>query len=233
MGNALAKEIEHSLPGFDKIIVSPKINVVLQKGDKESIKIIYSNIDESNINIEVSRNKLHLYLYKSKWFERQEKYRHGECDFERDAYRNASVTAYVTYRELKKLVVRGEEEVSIVDTLTTANFKLKVYGEAEIRITALTTDQFKAKMYGGNNLKINGGKIKNQKYTLYGGNKIDTRAIESETIASVIYGEGQLRVNASQWMSLTSFGEPRIQLNGNAHLYKGIVIGNPRIRTWQ
>jgi len=233
IGSALAQEIEHTLPGFDKIVVSPGINLILQQGDKESIKVIHSNINESNINFEVSHNKLHLYLYKSKWFERQEKYNVGECDFEREAYRHASVTAYVTYRELKKLVVRGEEEVTIADTLDVEKFKLKVYGEAEVRIASLTTDFFKAKLYGDNNLKINGGKIKEQKFKLYGGNKIDTRAVDSRTIASTIYGGGQLKVNASQWMSLTSFGEPRIQLNGDAHLHKGIVIGSPRIRTWQ
>ncbi len=222
-----------SVEAFNKVLISPRINVVFRKGDKESVELMYSNIDVSQINVKVKHNKLHLYLYKSKWFERKEKYYSGECDFERDAYRNASVTAYVTYRELKKLVVRGEEEVSIYDTLNTAKLKLKMYGEAELRITALSTDQLTAKLYGENILKITGGHIKEQKFKLYGENKIDTRAIESKTIASVIYGEGQLRVKASEWMSLRAFGEPRIQLSGNAHLYKGLVIGNPRIQTWQ
>src|SRR4051812_19880730 len=99
-----------AVAAFDKVLVSPRINVVFRKGDKESVELMYSNIDASMINVKVKHNKLHLYLYKSKWFERKEKYYSGECDFERDAYRNASVTAYVTYRELKKLTVRGEEE---------------------------------------------------------------------------------------------------------------------------
>ena len=222
-----------SVNAFDKVVISPRINVVFVKGEKESVELIYSNIDASMINVKVKHNKLHLYLYKSKWFERKEKYYVGECDFKRDAYPTASVTAYVTYRDLKKLVVRGEEEVNIYDTLHTDKLKLKMYGEAELRIAALATDKLTAKLYGENVLKINGGHIKEQNFKLYGENKIDTRAIESRTIASVIYGEGQLRVKASDWMSLRAFGEPQIQLSGNAHLFKGLVIGNPRIQTRQ
>ncbi|MBK5277271.1 MAG: hypothetical protein JJE09_00245 [Bacteroidia bacterium] len=50
-----AQEINKQLDSFDKIIVSPKINLVLQKGKTESIRIRYSNVASDKINIEVSQ----------------------------------------------------------------------------------------------------------------------------------------------------------------------------------
>ena len=51
-GLTRAQEIQKKLDPFDKIIVSPKINLVLQKGEQESILIKYSNVTADKINIE-------------------------------------------------------------------------------------------------------------------------------------------------------------------------------------
>ncbi|HEY5823110.1 MAG TPA: DUF2807 domain-containing protein [Cyclobacteriaceae bacterium] len=230
-GKIFAQEVTQSLAPFDKIVVSPKINVILQKGDKESITIQYANINEEEINLEIRHNKLHVFLDGSKLFPKQEKRREGSYTYKKDKYNNAIITAFITYRELKSLEVRGEEEVTVEDAITSEKFKLKAYGTAEIQIASLTTGKFKAKLYGENRLKIKDGEIKSQKYKLFGENKINTEAIESQTITSTIYGEGLVRVKASEEMRLTSFGDPNIQLSGSADLTHRIVIGNPRIRT--
>jgi hypothetical protein len=230
-GKTFAQEVQQSLVPFDKIVVSPKINVVLQKGDKESIRIRYANINEDDINMKIRNNKLHVFLDGSKIFPKQEKRREGNYSYKKDKYRNANVTAFITYRELKSLEVRGEEEVTIEDAISSEKFRLKAYGAAEIQFASLTTRKFKTRMYGENRLKIGAGEIKNQKYKLFGENKINTEAIESKTIASTIYGEGLLRVKASDEMKLTSFGDPYIQLSGRANLNHRIVVGNPHIRT--
>jgi len=227
----LAQEVTQSLASFDKIVVSPKINVILQKGDKESIRIQYTNINEDEINLEIRHNKLHVFLDGSKLFPKQEKRQEGHCTFKKDKYRYATITAFITYRELKSLEIRGEEEVTIEDAISSEKFKLKAYGAAEIQIASLTTGKLKAKLYGENRLKIKEGEIKSQKYKLFGDNKINTEAIESQTITSTIYGEGLVRVKASDEMTLTSFGDPYIQLSGRANLNHRIVIGNPHIRT--
>lgn len=228
--SAICQEVTQSLAHFEKIVVSPKINVVLQKGEKESITIKYENVREDELNLEIRNEKLHVFLDKSRFFPRQEKRQDGICTFKRDKYRNANITAYITYVELKSIVVRGEEELSADESISSKKFKLRAYGAADIQLASLNTSKFKAKMFGENRLKINGGEIKNQKYRLYGNNKIDTKAIESETIATTIYGEGMMRVKASEEMTLNSFGEPMVQLSGTAFINKGIVIGNPHIR---
>ena len=58
---AQAQELKRNLDSFDKIIVSPKINLILQKGDQESIRVKYANVSSDKINIDwVLGNKLLL-----------------------------------------------------------------------------------------------------------------------------------------------------------------------------
>ena len=145
-------------------------------------------------------------------------------------YRDAVITAYVTYRELKVLDVRGEEEVSCDSSIDTEKFKLKVYGEAEINLASLHTKKFKAVLYGENKLKIKEGQTGHQRYRLYGANKIDTRSLSSETISTTIYGEGRLSVNATNEVRINAFGEPEVNVSGTSHISRGIVIGRTDIR---
>ena len=145
-------------------------------------------------------------------------------------YRDAVITAYVTYRELKVLDVRGEEEVSCDGSIDTEKFKLKVYGEAEINLASLHTKKFKAVLYGENKLKIKEGQTGHQRYRLYGANKIDTRSLSSETISTTIYGEGRLSVNATNEVRINAFGEPEVNVSGTSHISRGIVIGRADIQ---
>ena len=125
-------------------------------------------------------------------------------------YRDAVITAYVTYRELKVLDVRGEEEVSCD--------------------SSIDTEKFKAVLYGENKLKIKEGQTGHQRYRLYGANKIDTRSLSSETISTTIYGEGRLSVNATNEVRINAFGEPEVNVSGTSHISRGIVIGRTDIR---
>ena len=225
-----AQELQKDLNSFDKIILSPKINLVLLKGDKESIRIRYANVSPDKINIEVSNNRLRIYLDDARLVEKQKKTHDENYSSKSSIYHDAMITAYVTYRELKVLDVRGEEEVTCDGAINSETFKLKAYGEADITLASLHTKKFKAVLYGENKLKIKEGQTGHQRYRLYGENKIDTRAVTSETISSTIYGEGRLSVNASDEVRINAFGEPQINVSGKSHISRGIIIGRADIR---
>jgi len=223
-----AQEFEKNLTSFDKIVVSPKINLILEKGDQESIRIRYSNIDAGKINIEVTNGKLQLYLDNAKVIDKRE--RTDEYNSKMSIYRNAEVTAYVTYAYLTALEIRGEQEVTCLSKLENDKFKLKVYGESEVTLESLYTQKFKAVAYGENKIKIKEGKANYQRYRLYGENKIDTRALASSTVSTTIYGEGRLTINASDEVRISAFGEPQINVSGTSYINKGIIIGRVDIR---
>ena len=216
--SSFAQAIEKNVGHFNKLVVSPRINLIMVAGDEESVKINYANVDASKINIVVKNHALHIYLDGSKYTEKRERVKKDGWVDKESVYRHASITAYVTYRQLDKLVVRGEQEVEVRSAIDNKKFKLSAYGECEITLASLQTGKFKASLYGQHTLKIKSGEVDTQKYKLFGENKIDAQAIQSEEIASTTYGESRLKFNAHESLHLVTFGESDVKVKGGAEV---------------
>ena len=219
-----AQSIEKKVGSFNKIIASPKINLVLVEGTEESVKINYANVDASKIRVTVKNKTLRIYLDGSRFTEKRERVQlDGEVRKE-NVYRHASITAYVTYNKLQKLVVRGEQEVDVRGPISGKKFKLSAYGECDITLASLDAGKFKASLYGQHTLKIKSGQVDTQQYKLFGENKIDALAIQSVDAYSTTYGESKLKVNANENLRLVTFGESDVWMRGNAEVNK-ITLG--------
>lgn len=226
----VAQTEDRPLPSFDRIVASQFVNVVLEKGEKESIRLEYFGINPEEVNVKVKRRKLHVYLDDARLIEKQEKYYYAGSKMKRSRYGNASVTAYITYKELRGVEIRGEEGLVCNGPLKAEKFKLKVYGENKVTLTSLETDKFKASIFGSNDIEIKSGMAGHQVYRLFGENQIDTQKLESNTATSRIYGEGRLTVSAHDELKITAFGEPEIRLAGDAAINKHIIFGTADIR---
>ena len=226
---AAQEEIIRKVPSFNKISVSPKINLVLEKGDKESVRISYSNIKPGKIYVEVVGNKLRIYLEDARLVDKRKRTNSEYGNSKVSVYHDVTVTAYVTYRFLNELEMRGEETLTCDSPIEADKFKLKVYGEAEVNMASLKTHKFKASLYGVNNIKIKSGESAHQVYRLFGENKIDTRGLESTTANARVYGEGRLKMKATDEVRINAFGEPDIYISGNPHISRGIIIGRSHI----
>ena len=220
--------VEKKLKSFTRIIASPHINLILRKGETESIRIATDNVSRSKINIEVTRKTLHIYLDGARKIEKQE--RHGNHRGTHGEYEGVSVTAYVTYKDLDGLEIMGQQELTCYDALEAPEFTLRAYGENEINLASLKTEYFRVAMYGANKLRILAGKVIEQRYKLYGENDINTLEMKSVYTSTSIFGEGDLRVNSAREVRINAFGEPNIQVNGGARVNKQLVIGRATIR---
>lgn len=225
-----AQEIQKELKHFSRIVASPRINLILTKGESETIRLVYNDVNEADINIEVRHKTLRIYLHKARKVEKMDPYHTNEWGSRRSMYHGASITAYVTYKDLESLEIRGNQELTCKDAIETEYFRLRAYGENEITLAGLKTDYFKASLYGQNELKIKKGRVVEQKYKLYGENKIDTRDMRSAFASASIFGEGNMRINTSEELRVDAFGEPRIYVNGGAHINRRLIFGNTVIR---
>ncbi|MEP2667611.1 MAG: DUF2807 domain-containing protein [Cyclobacteriaceae bacterium] len=225
-----AQSEEMSLDAFDRIVASQYVSVILEKGEKESIRLVYSNVDPEVVNVKVRRKKLHIYLDDAMLVGKQDKYYYNGNKYTRSRYHGSSITAYITYKELRGLEIRGEEELVCNGAINADKFKLKVYGESEVTLSSLQTNRFKASIFGTNKIEIKAGAAGHQLYRLFGENKIDTQNLSSNTAASRIYGEGRLTLNANDELKITAFGEPEIRLSGPAHINKNIILGRADIK---
>ncbi len=224
-------EIQKDLRSFSHIVASARVNLVLKKGEKESIRLVYDNVSKSKINIEVTNHTLHIYLDNARKIEKMDPYYDGHGP-RHSMYQGVTITAYVTYNYLEGLEIRGNQELTVLDPIDADEFRLKAYGENEIRLTSLTTDFFKATLYGQNILKITNGKVVEQKYKLFGENKIDTREMKSAYASASIFGEGNMAVNTTEEIRVDAFGEPSISVVGGGNVNKRLVFGHAAIHKY-
>jgi hypothetical protein len=221
-----AQEISRELKSFNKIVISPKINLILEQGDQENIRLTYSNVDPSKINIKVQGNTLRVFLDDAKVAEKTYRTSGNE---KRSIYHDASVTAYVTYTELEHLEIRGNQELTCNGPLKAERFTLKAYGENDINLASLKTEYLRTSLYGDNDLKIKTGKAEYQKYRLFGDNKIDTQDVKSFSATTTIFGESKIKLNTQDNLKVNAFGESQVSYNGNASVNKGLIFGKAQI----
>jgi len=233
-GIAVAQDAQneevHRVRHFNKIVASPRINVVLQKGDQESVRLVCTNVSPEMVNVEVFGKKLRIYLDRARIVEKYQRMsgRHHHVHYE-SMYHGASVTAYVTYRELKDIEVRGNQELTCNDEIDVDKLKVRAYGETDIRLAKVNTGKFKVSLYGENSFKIVSGRAGHQVYRLFGENRIDTRGLTSESASTRIYGEGRLKLAVSHEVVVNAIGEPEIVVEGSPNINRGIVIGRAEI----
>lgn len=224
---ARAQDSVRKVRPFTRIIASPHIHIILEEGETETVRLVYNNINEDRVNVEVKGRTLRLYLDDARVTDKLERRgRHSK----RSVYEDASVTAYITYRKLEHLEVRGAQEVTCHSPIRSdKKFKLKAYGENEISLVSLRTDYFKTVLYGQNRLKIKGGKADYQKYKLYGENRIDASRMKSYSASAMSFGESDVKIHSQDEVRVTAFGETRVSFSGDAYLSKGLIFGKTDI----
>src|SRR6478736_6708452 len=211
---------------FNKIIVSPYIQVTLVQGDQESVTVNDIHVDTGKLHIEVNDKTLRIYLEGAKDFPKNEKdYSNGYKETH-PLYRNTSVVATITYKTLEALSLRGEEDQLCKSPINGDKFTLKVYGESNISFNEMNLQQFSATLYGESTLEIKAGSIKDQKYTCYGEGRINSLAIEGSTSHITAYGTADFKLNVSDRIKITAYGDAELHYKGNPEINKGLHFGD-------
>ena len=214
---------------FDKVIVSPNIEVTFIEGDEEKVIIEKSTVSDDKINIKVNGKTLRIYLDDAKELVRNEKKYENGNKVKRPIYKGTVVTATVMYKTLEELSVRGEETIVCKSVLKGDKFRLKIYGESEVFLNDVNLDELQTTIYGESILVIKAGSVKEQKYTAYGESKINSLGINSNTTKITVYGESNFQINVSDEIKLTAFGEAVVEYKGNPTITKGLNIGEVKI----
>ena len=161
---------------------------------------------------------------------KQQKVKKDGYDYSTDRYDGARITAFVTYTDLRRLEVRGKNEVECITGLRSPKLKVVQYGDNQVRLSGVDVIKFKSVMYGENILKVEGGSSNLQVFKSVGENEVHTEAFESRVVKSRIYGSSDMKVNATEKVAVTSFGESELQNTGRGYIKRKIVIGNTDTR---
>jgi hypothetical protein len=211
------------------VIVSPYIQVTFVEGNTESVTIEKSTVDNDKINIDVQDNTLRIYLDDAKDLPKNKKsYQNGYKE-KHPIYNGTVITATVTYKTMNELSVRGEETQVCKSLLKGDKFKLRIYGESHVYLDAVDLKDLRATIYGESLLDIKSGTIKNQKYIVYGESQINSLGINNNTTTITTYGEANFKVNASDEIKITAYGEASLQYKGDPAINKGLHFGKMQI----
>jgi len=211
---------------FHKVIISPYIQVTFVQGEEESVTINHMIVDSSKLHVEVKGGTLRLYLDGAKDipYKRQD-YKNYSNLHSHDLYPNHAVIATVVYKKLDALSLRGEETYLCQSPLRADQFTLRIYGESTMIFTEVHINKMHTTIYGESSLNIKAGAVSKQYYTCYGEGKINTTAIAGQEARVTAYGETEFRVNVSDRIKITAFGEAKLRYMGNPAIVKGIHIG--------
>jgi hypothetical protein len=211
---------------FNKVIVSPYIQVTLVQGDEESVTVNELHVDSDKLHIEVNDKTLRIYLEGAKDLPKNEKdYSNGYKETHH-LYRNTSVVATITYKKLQSLSFRGEEDQLCKSPINGDKFLLKIYGESNVTFNEMNLEQLAATLYGEGSLEVKAGSIKYQKYTSYGESKVNTLAVNSSTGRVTAFGRADFKLNVTDRIKITSYGEAQLQYKGNPSIEKGLNFGD-------
>lgn len=214
---------------FNKVIISPHIQVIFQESDEESVVIQSNSEDRSKLNIEVNGKTLRIYLEDAKMVTKTEKVDYEEWKGRESIYKGTVVTAIVKYKNLQELSLRGEEKFWFESLLEMEKLVLTIYGDSKVSLNEVNIKNLKTTIYGESVLHIKKGTIENQKYVVYGESEVWASDIENQTTKLTAYGESIYKLNVSERLKVTAYGEAEIYYKGNPDVDKGLVIGEATI----
>lgn len=225
----LTASAQKTVESFTKVIVSPYIQVTFVEGNEEGVTINDIEVDENKLHIEVNNQTLRIYLDGAKDVPKYENdYSDGRNE-SHPLYENTSVVATVTYKRLTDLSLRGAETHLCKSPVNASKFSLALYGESDITFDELRAQELETTIYGNASLNIKSGAVEYQKYTCYGDSRVNTLDITGSTSRIVTFGDADLRINVSDRIKITAYGDAKLHYKGNPEIAKGLHFGNMEI----
>ncbi len=224
-----AQKQEIKVASFDNVTISPHIEATFVEGDREMVTIVDSDVPLDKLNVIVEGKTLKIYLDGAKDYTKSKKVKNDGYKERHQLYEGTQVTATISYKHLRKLSVRGEEDIRLESNLQQSDFELTVYGESDVVVNSVEIDNMKVAMYGESYLRIKGGEIGYQKYKCYGQSEVDALGVSNRTAKITTYGESEIRISVSDRLKVTSYGESEVNYRGNPSIDKGVVLGENSI----
>lgn len=230
MNIATAQNKEIKVASFDNVIISPHIEAAFVEGSREMVSIDDADVPLEKLNIKVDGNTLRIYLDGAKTYTKSKKVKYDDYKGRQQLYSGTQVSLTITYKHLKNLSVRGEENFRLESPIDQTSLQLSLYGESDVRIKSAVVENLKVVIYGESFLKIDAGESSYQKYKAYGEGEVNTLGMSNKTAKITAYGESEFRLSVSDRLKVTSYGEAEINYKGEPTIDKGVVLGENSIR---
>lgn len=221
---------QYDVQSFEKVVISPHIEVVFEEGDQETVRIENIRVPLEKLNVEVNGRTLLVYLEGAKTTTKTEIVKDEEWKGRKAIYDGTMVRAIITYKTLKELSLRGEEKFLCKSAIEAEEFDLSLFGETEVVFNEIKFNELKTSLYGENELIFKKGTANQHRIISYGENEVQCMEIESDFAKITSYGEADFSMFVNKEIKLTAYGESNLEYKGQPLIKKGIVIGDTTVR---
>ncbi|WP_299890988.1 DUF2807 domain-containing protein [uncultured Lacinutrix sp.] len=222
----VASQTEKAVNSFNKVVISPHIEAVLVEGNTESVLIKDNTLTDDIVNIEVKGKTLRVYLDDAKEVTKTETVIKNGIKQQVPIYKNKVLTVEITYKTLEVLSIRGEQKTQCKSSIKQDDFSLKIYGESQVVLDDVVLSDLDIVIYGESQLMIKKGTTNKQKIIAYGESNVNLLNVENKTSKLRAYGEAEFKINASEEIKITAYGDATLEHKGNASIKRGIAIGD-------
>jgi hypothetical protein len=200
-----------NLKSFSEVHVGGAFDVVLAKGDKESVNIESSTLELDKIETEVEGKSLKVRLKKG-------------------TYRNTgNIKIHITYRDLTAIHSSGSSNVVCNSPIQADDFQLHTSGSGKVKLASLTTNALDIHNSGSSNVDL-AGSAKRQNISISGSSKINAFDLKCEESKVSISGSGDVNISVSQNLEARVSGSGDIRYKGDPNIRDVRVSGSGNIR---
>ncbi|CAL2093220.1 head GIN domain-containing protein [Tenacibaculum sp. 190524A02b] len=215
---------------FNKVIISPHIEVVLKQGTEPKIEVESINVSPEKLKYEIVNKILQVYLEGAKTVTKNKKVVYNGHKRKIPLYKNTVAKVILTYKDVAVFSLRGEEKINFNSQIQQDKCVLRIYGKSHVTINSVKVKKLKTTLFGNGYLELNQGNVSDHKVTAYGESKVMATNLKTNQTRITAYGEGVFQVYANNRLKVNSYGEATVMYKGTPQVNKGIVIGKSTIQ---
>lgn len=204
---------ERLVSGFDGIASGGNVDVIMKMGTKEGLRLEGDATAIADLITEVKGKTLNIRpktkLYKD------------------NKFKNTKVTAYVTFKNLKRLILSGSGEMHVESPINENNFLTTLSGSGKIKLNA-NIHSYVGVISGSGTLSMK-GTTEDANITLSGSGKFSGNDFSIQNLSTQISGSGSIEAKVSDNIQAVMSGSGSIYYSGNPRIDK-TIIGSGRIR---
>lgn len=208
------KNEDRDVKNFTGVAAGGPINVVITLGNTEGLRFEGDADAIATLITEVKGNTLVIRPQNS-WTSWARK------------YENKKITAYVSAKTIKNLVMSGNGNMSVTGKIKETGLAVTLSGSGSITANA-DVDSFTGVISGSGNLNFTGG-ADNATITISGSGSFTRKGFSVGHLSTVVSGSGSVNVNAEDNIEAVISGSGSINYSGNAKVQQR-VSGSGRVR---
>ena len=192
-----AQRVENrNLRSFHAVQASGSLNVILERGHDESVRIEVRNIDPDEVITEVKGGVLKIYEKNGNW-------------------KKGSGTIYISYRSINGLSLSGSADVKCRDRISGREVAIKCSGSGNLTASSIDANQLVAQISGSGNLYL-AGDVDSQILKISGSGNIEADDLECDDTQAQISGSGNMSLVAYDRLDVRISGSGNIRYRGNS-----------------